>query len=369
MALFYERREIPAQANQTFLPLFGFIRGYDGESLQITANEQAVSFSLQHESLLSVLDVSLHSGTERVEVKILADDAVIFSKAIELSRESHERARTTGAAREHKRKLLDTILACPTCLSPLSSTDDDCKVCGTTFHRGTRAVSMVPISLPEPPHASDASFCLFGEQERTVIDEIRRRDGLVLDLGAGLQPESSPNVVNLEISDLPSTDVIAMTDRLPFRSNSFDAVVSLHVFEHLEKPWLMAQEVQRVLKVGGVATITAPYICAVHGFPSHFFNPTPTGLRTLFNPMEVVSHEIKGDGHPFNGVQQIIGPYLQNLPPSARARMMDMTIRELIEFPLPEALRQDFCRDLSESGLWIAPAHTTLTVRKIVESQ
>lgn len=45
---------------------------------------------------------------------------------------------------------------------------------------------------------------------------------------------------------------------LTFQCNTFDAVISLDVFEHIADPWKAFMEINRVLKPGGVGIITVP---------------------------------------------------------------------------------------------------------------
>jgi 2-polyprenyl-3-methyl-5-hydroxy-6-metoxy-1,4-benzoquinol methylase len=47
--------------------------------------------------------------------------------------------------------------------------------------------------------------------------------------------------------------------RLPFESDSFDAVVAKDILEHLQRPWQLLLEARRVLKPGGV--LLASVIC------------------------------------------------------------------------------------------------------------
>ena len=48
------------------------------------------------------------------------------------------------------------------------------------------------------------------------------------------------------------------TGRLPFRDESFDALVSTEVLEHLRAPYLVLPEMVRILRPGGVLILTIP---------------------------------------------------------------------------------------------------------------
>jgi Methyltransferase domain len=76
-------------------------------------------------------------------------------------------------------------------------------------------------------------------------------DGLMLDCGAGRRPVYFPNVINFEIVDYDTTDVVGVGEYLPFEDNSFDAVLSIAVLEHVRDPFKCAREIIRVLKPGG----------------------------------------------------------------------------------------------------------------------
>lgn len=78
--------------------------------------------------------------------------------------------------------------------------------------------------------------------------------GLILDCGAGKRPIYHENVVNYEIVDYDSTDVIGVGEALPFADASFDAVISVAVLEHVRDPFKCAKEIIRVLKPGAIYT-------------------------------------------------------------------------------------------------------------------
>ena len=79
--------------------------------------------------------------------------------------------------------------------------------------------------------------------------------------------------------DFPSTasgmyrtlpDIFSDGAQLPFRDESFDAVLMLDVAEHLPKPEQAFSEAARVLRHGGILLITIPYAYPIHDAPYDF---------------------------------------------------------------------------------------------------
>ena len=88
----------------------------------------------------------------------------------------------------------------------------------------------------------------------TTTETIHRlQDGLILDCGAGRRPIYYSNVVNFEIVAYDTTDVRGVGESLPFETDSFDAVFSFAVLEHVKDPFRCASEICRVLKPGDPA--------------------------------------------------------------------------------------------------------------------
>lgn len=300
-----------------------------------------------------------------MELTLTGADEILLSAKVTVPSAISAAAHQIASTRASRLEFVRHNLACASCGTRLNS--DECRTCWARFHQDTRAVNAVADGGYRIPSAIDTSLCVFDTIEIEAIERAASTGGMVLNFGAGIPSHAYDNVINLEIADMPCTDIVSVSDRLPFVDDTFDVVIALHVLEHVQRPWITAKEFERVLKPGGIAIVTVPYVCQVHGFPHHYFNPTPQGLKTLFEGMQVVSHTMKGDAHPINSVQQILGCYYSILPPDARADFATMTIGELLSIPLAEAVGRSWAQAADEPGRWLIPAHTTLSVRKVTE--
>jgi predicted SAM-dependent methyltransferase len=151
----------------------------------------------------------------------------------------------------------------------------------------------------------------------------------ILDIGAGLRRIPWPNVVNCEIYDYPSTDILCLGSDLPIKDNSVDAVLSLAVLEHVPNPFFCAAEIQRVLKPGGKAYIMMPFLQAEHGYPNHYFNATRQGVIELFPDLKCLNQFIDLSNHPIMTCAQILQIYLETISPEHREDWLSMPIRDI----------------------------------------
>lgn len=113
-------------------------------------------------------------------------------------------------------------------------------------------------------------------------------DANILDLGAGNRRRAD-NVINLEIEATPEVDVIADGHLLPFNDNTFDAVISEAVLEHVHSPVRVVAEIYRVLKPGGYICIAVPFLQGYHASPHDYQRWTLPGiiqLCTAFSEIE-----------------------------------------------------------------------------------
>lgn len=112
-----------------------------------------------------------------------------------------------------------------------------------------------------------------------------RRGQVVLDYGCGdaarrkLVAGRGSRYVGIDPFS-QSADVVASGERLPFRDGSFDAVVSVAVFEHLLDPRDGIEEIGRVLKPGGVLVGYSAFLENFHEVSYHHL--THKALEHLF---------------------------------------------------------------------------------------
>lgn len=92
--------------------------------------------------------------------------------------------------------------------------------------------------------------------------------------------------VGFDYIDGENVDVVGDVHRLSehFDDESFDVVISFAVFEHLAMPWVVAEEISKVLKVGGYVATETHFAFAEHEMPWNFFQFHYEGLKYLFNP-------------------------------------------------------------------------------------
>lgn len=114
--------------------------------------------------------------------------------------------------------------------------------------------------------------------------------GVVLDVGAADRwiERRLPEHVTYIALDYPPTgndmyhakpDVFADGTRLPFADNSIDNVVCLEVIEHVRDAGTLLREIARVLRSGGHAWLSMPFMYPVHDAPHDYRRYTTHGLR------------------------------------------------------------------------------------------
>ena len=120
--------------------------------------------------------------------------------------------------------------------------------------------------------------------------------GKALDLGAGHAKYKSiisnfcDEYIALDIFPGKNIDVVHDILNTPFEDNSFDTIICTQVLEHIKEPWLVVEEIRRLLKPNGICILTAPFLQPYHQDPEDFFRYTKQGLASLFEKFEIIEN-------------------------------------------------------------------------------
>jgi len=127
--------------------------------------------------------------------------------------------------------------------------------------------------------------------------------GRLLDIGCGCKPlqnltrEYVSEHIGLDhhdtFHDRSEVDIWGTAYSVPVEDASFDSAICTAVLEHLEEPELALRECHRILKSGGMAIYTVPFIWHLHDEPRDFYRYSKYGLEYLFKKTGFELIEIK----------------------------------------------------------------------------
>ena len=110
--------------------------------------------------------------------------------------------------------------------------------------------------------------------------------GTTLEIGAGsgCLKACGHDVLSMDIELMPGIDVLSDAQLLPFRDNSFDNVVAIDAFHHLERPIRFLKEARRILRSGGRLVLLEPGITPISRWFYRYLHPEPVDLDV--NPLQ-----------------------------------------------------------------------------------
>ena len=103
--------------------------------------------------------------------------------------------------------------------------------------------------------------------------------------------------VGVDLSSGKGVDVVLDFTR-PFeeidaalKGQRFGTIFCLSVLEHCEQPFIMADNLSRLLKEGGMIYVSVPFVFRFHGYPSDYWRFTHEGVKKLFPKLRFDQHE------------------------------------------------------------------------------
>lgn len=98
--------------------------------------------------------------------------------------------------------------------------------------------------------------------------------------------------VRLDMEPGPRVDVVADLT-WPFEAidaklggTRFATIFCLSVLEHCQQPFVMAENLMRLLAPGGKIVVSVPFAWQFHAYPSDYWRFTHEGVRRLFSQLE-----------------------------------------------------------------------------------
>jgi SAM-dependent methyltransferase len=135
-----------------------------------------------------------------------------------------------------------------------------------------------------------------GAHIETLLANSGVTEGRILEIGGRANPyterfpkfeyvcldldETGPGVIRGDITNCPEIE-----------SGSYDAVISVDVFEHIREPWLAAKEITRILRPGGFTYHSTLFSWRYHPCPVDYWRYTPDALMFLFKELRVMRAE------------------------------------------------------------------------------
>jgi SAM-dependent methyltransferase len=131
----------------------------------------------------------------------------------------------------------------------------------------------------------------------------------VLNLGSGIGQfdhylSKEIKLINLDIVPLKKNlHVIGDAHFMPFKNECFDIIYSIAVLEHVKKPWIVADEIFRVLHPGGHVVLELPFLNVIHD-EYDYFRFTDKGIRSLFDEsrFDSILEQVSAGGGSFLSV-------------------------------------------------------------------
>lgn len=109
-------------------------------------------------------------------------------------------------------------------------------------------------------------------------------------------------------------DILADAHNLPIPDNSADAIICKSVLEHVENPFLVVEEIYRILKSGGKCFLYLPFLHSWHGSGRNekdYWRFSEDGIRYLFRKFNQI--EICPVKYHFETIAYLL-PYQNKFP-------------------------------------------------------
>lgn len=129
---------------------------------------------------------------------------------------------------------------------------------------------------------------------------------------------SKAKYIGFDIYPGKNVDVVGDAHKLSsyfLGQEKFDIIYTSACFEHFAMPWIVAIEISKLLKVGGIVFVETHFSFSTHERPWHFFHFSDMALRALFPKALGFECIEAGMSNPVVGrFSSLADEYLKNKP-------------------------------------------------------
>ena len=118
-------------------------------------------------------------------------------------------------------------------------------------------------SRPLSKRILEPSPTLQSNSQITKVLSLVPQGGRIADLGAGGR-KITPDTIAIDWTRTGETSIIGDIQNIPLQDESLDCIFCTGALEHVEFPERVVQEMNRVLKKGGIAYIDVPFMQCYH---------------------------------------------------------------------------------------------------------
>jgi hypothetical protein len=122
----------------------------------------------------------------------------------------------------------------------------------------------------------------------------------------------------------------------------------------------------RVLRPGGRLFCAVPFLQPEHGYPHHYYNMAPQGLRALFERSLVIDdHKVYTVVLPVWALRWIAQSWADGLAPATREEFLSLPLSTFVEpMSVEEILDQEWVKGLPEKKNFELACATVLFAHK-----
>jgi SAM-dependent methyltransferase len=150
-----------------------------------------------------------------------------------------------------------------------------------------------------------------------IGNALKDKNSKILDLGCGECPyyhkKVSGKIVCADLILTKTAHIVSDADKLPFKPNSFDTVLSVNSFYYFKNPFNVVKQLHKLLKRDGKLILMLPFFYPIHDVPVDKYRFTEYGLKTVLND-EFKIEKISTIGGFFNLPAVILHALMKGLP-------------------------------------------------------